>query len=136
MLVAAAGTLASDGTKFDRYASGGWSKVKRLGTYGLIVGDDSSRDRGKPFKFKIGVGQVIRGWDEGVATMSLGERARLHITSDYGYGARGAGGVIPPHAVRSLGQLGTRSLRETQASLTAVDSSQDLVFDVELIAIN
>jgi len=59
---------------------------------------DSSRDRGQPFKFKIGVGQVIKGWDEGVAQMSIGEQAKLTISSDYGYGAAGVGGVIPPHA--------------------------------------
>lgn len=81
------GTLAANGQKFD-----------------------ASRDRGRPFQFTIGIGQVIRGWDEGVSQMSLGESATLRITSDYGYGARGAGGVIPPHA--------------------------DLVFDVELLAIN
>merc|ERR1712046_8652 len=68
---------------------------------------DSSRDRGAPFKFQIGVGQVIRGWDEGVIQMSLGQRAKLTITSDFGYGERGAGGVIPPNA--------------------------DLIFDVELL---
>ncbi|XP_052778187.1 uncharacterized protein LOC128215542 isoform X1 [Mya arenaria] len=56
---------------------------------------DSSRDRGKPFSCKIGVGQVIKGWDEGVMTMSVGERAKLTITPDYGYGAAGAGGVYP-----------------------------------------
>eukprot|EP00877_Chromochloris_zofingiensis_P009241 jgi/Chrzof1/4570/Cz14g18200.t1 len=59
---------------------------------------DSSRDRGQPFKFNIGRGQVIRGWDEGVAQMSVGERAKLTISPDYGYGAQGAGGVIPPNA--------------------------------------
>jgi FKBP-type peptidyl-prolyl cis-trans isomerase len=60
---------------------------------------DSSHKRGRPFTFTIGVGQVIRGWDDGVMQMSLGETAMLHITSDYGYGARGAGnGVIPPNA--------------------------------------
>lgn len=68
------GTLASNGSKFD-----------------------ASRDRGRPFSFTIGVGQVIKGWDVGVATMSKGEKAVLHITSDFGYGARGAGGmsIIP-----------------------------------------
>eukprot|EP00591_Stephanopyxis_turris_P003203 CAMPEP_0195511684 /NCGR_PEP_ID=MMETSP0794_2-20130614/3922_1 /TAXON_ID=515487 /ORGANISM="Stephanopyxis turris, Strain CCMP 815" /LENGTH=123 /DNA_ID=CAMNT_0040639337 /DNA_START=63 /DNA_END=434 /DNA_ORIENTATION=- len=69
------GTLASDGSKFD-----------------------ASRDRGKPFQFVIGIGQVIKGWDEGVMQMSLGEKANLHISSDYGYGAQGAGGAIPPNA--------------------------------------
>ncbi|KAL6785387.1 FKB12 [Auxenochlorella protothecoides x Auxenochlorella symbiontica] len=59
---------------------------------------DSSRDRGQPFSFTLGVGQVIKGWDEGVATMQIGERAKLTISPDYGYGARGAGGVIPPNA--------------------------------------
>uniref|UniRef100_A0A7S2MD69 peptidylprolyl isomerase n=1 Tax=Helicotheca tamesis TaxID=374047 RepID=A0A7S2MD69_9STRA len=81
------GTLAANGAKFD-----------------------ASRDRGRPFQFTIGIGQVIRGWDEGVAQMSLGEKAILRITSDYGYGPRGAGGVIPPNA--------------------------DLNFEVELLAIN
>ena len=69
------GTLASNGQKFD-----------------------ASRDRGRPFQFVIGIGQVIKGWDEGVMQMSLGEKAMLRITSDYGYGPRGAGGVIPPNA--------------------------------------
>jgi FK506-binding protein 1 len=80
------GTLASDGSKFD-----------------------SSVDKGRPFKFKIGLGMVIRGWDEGVMQMSLGEKAALKITSDYGYGSAGAGDVIPPDA--------------------------DLVFEVELLAV-
>ena len=71
---------------------------------------DSSVDRGKPFSFTIGVGQVIKGWDEGVIKMSLGEKATLNITSDFGYGERGAGGVIPPNA--------------------------DLIFEVELLKIN
>ncbi|NP_001161541.1 FK506 binding protein [Saccoglossus kowalevskii] len=59
---------------------------------------DSSRKRGKPFKFKIGQGQVIRGWDEGVAQMSVGERAKLTCSPDYAYGSRGHPGVIPPNA--------------------------------------
>merc|ERR1719316_9336 len=59
---------------------------------------DSSRDRGQPFEFTIGVGQVIQGWDQGVMKMSKGSRAVLHVPSDQGYGARGAGGVIPANA--------------------------------------
>ena len=74
-LFVGSGTLSANGKKFD-----------------------SSYDRGRPFQFTIGIGQVIRGWDEGVMTMSIGEKAVLHITSDYGYGSRGAGGVIPPNA--------------------------------------
>ena len=69
------GTLASNGQKFD-----------------------SSVDRGQPFKFVIGVGQVIAGWDEGVMSMKVGGKRKLMIPSKLGYGARGAGGVIPPNA--------------------------------------
>ena len=59
---------------------------------------DSSVDRGQPFAFTLGVGQVIKGWDEGVATMKKGGKRTLHIPAALGYGARGAGGVIPPQA--------------------------------------
>jgi len=59
---------------------------------------DSSVDRGVPFEFLIGRGRVIRGWDEGVATMSVGGKRELIIPPDLAYGDRGAGGVIPPGA--------------------------------------
>lgn len=59
---------------------------------------DSSVDRGQPFEFNLGAGQVIRGWDEGVAGMKVGEKRKLTIPSDLGYGAAGAGGAIPPNS--------------------------------------
>ena len=59
---------------------------------------DSSVDRGDPFQFHLGGGQVIRGWDEGVAGMKVGGKRTLIIPPEMGYGARGAGGVIPPNA--------------------------------------
>lgn len=69
---------------------------------------DSSHNRREPFTFQIGVGMVIKGWDEGVMTMKVGEKRRLYIPSALGYGSRGAGSVIPANA--------------------------DLIFDVELIS--
>jgi FKBP-type peptidyl-prolyl cis-trans isomerase len=71
---------------------------------------DSSVDRGEPFVFPIARGYVIRGWDEGVITMKLGEKRRLYIPAHLGYGSRGAGDLIPPNAA--------------------------LIFDVELLKIN
>ncbi len=59
---------------------------------------DSSVDRGQPFTFLLGAGQVIRGWDDGVAGMKVGGKRTLLIPSEYGYGRKGAGGVIPPNA--------------------------------------
>ncbi len=72
---------------------------------------DSSVDRGEPFEFKLGAGQVIKGWDEGLSTMKVGGRRKLYLAPDLAYGSRGAGGVIPPNAelIFEVQLLGIRS---------------------------
>lgn len=101
-------TQQGDGVTYPK--QGQTVKVHYTGTLTDGTKFDSSRDRGKPFEFKIGTGQVIKGWDEGVAKMSVGSQAKLTCSPDYAYGERGYPGVIPPKAT--------------------------LVFDVELIGIN
>ncbi len=87
---------AGDGKTFPK--KGQTVGVHYVGTLTDGTKFGSSRDHGKVFKFKIGKGEVIRGWDEGVAQMSKGETARLTISSDYAYGSRGVKNFIPADA--------------------------------------
>ena len=111
-------TKTASGLRYtDEVVGGGESptkgkKVKVHYTGRLTNGNkfDSSVDRGQPFEFNIGVGQVIKGWDEGVMSMKVGGKRTLNIPADLGYGTRGAGASIPPNA--------------------------ELVFDVELLGVS
>ena len=80
-------------------ASGQKAKVHYTGWLTNGTKFDSSKDRGDPFEFPLGAGRVIKGWDEGVQGMKVGGKRKLTIPPELGYGARGAGGVIPPNAI-------------------------------------
>ncbi|XP_044727397.1 peptidyl-prolyl cis-trans isomerase Fkbp12 [Chrysoperla carnea] len=85
-----------DGSTFPK--TGQTVVVHYTGTLENGVKFDSSRDRGVPFRFHIGKGEVIKGWDQGVAQMSVGQRAKLTCSPDFAYGSRGHPGIIPPNA--------------------------------------
>lgn len=88
-LTVGTGATASGGQTVTVHYSGWLENGKKF---------DSSVDRGQPFSFPLGTGRVIKGWDEGVQGMKVGGKRKLIIPSSLGYGARGAGGAIPPHA--------------------------------------
>ena len=90
------GTLATAGKKVTVHYTGWLYDAAAKDNKGKKF--DSSRDRGDPFVFGLGAGQVIRGWDEGVAGMKIGGQRTLIIPAAMGYGSRGAGGAIPPNA--------------------------------------
>ena len=102
------GTVATAGTEVDVHYTGWLFDENAPDNKGQKF--DSSLDRGQLFSFPLGAGHVIKGWDEGVAGMKIGGKRTLIIPAEMGYGARGAGGVIPPNAT--------------------------LVFDVELHGVN
>jgi FKBP-type peptidyl-prolyl cis-trans isomerase len=107
-----AGLLTSDEVAGEGPAAKSGDRVTVNYTGWLLDGTkfDSSKDRNEPFPFSLGAGDVIPGWDQGVAGMKVGGKRKLTIPPELGYGARGAGGVIPPNAT--------------------------LVFEVELLKIN
>ena len=86
------GATATGGTCVMHYTGWLWTNGAKGAKF------DSSLDRGSPFSFGLGRGEVIKGWDEGVAGMKIGGKRTLLIPPTLGYGARGAGGVIPPNA--------------------------------------
>jgi FKBP-type peptidyl-prolyl cis-trans isomerase FkpA len=98
---AGTGTVAQDGNSVTVHYTGWLTNGTKF---------DSSKDRGQPFTFQLGAGQVIKGWDQGVAGMKVGGVRKLTISPNLGYGASGAGDVIPPNAT--------------------------LVFEVELLGVN
>ncbi len=100
-LVVGTGAEATHGVQVDVHYTGWLTDGTKF---------DSSLDRGKPFSFPLGGGRVIKGWDQGVLGMKVGGKRKLTIAPELGYGARGAGGVIPPNST--------------------------LVFEVELLGIN